>query len=63
MITCVRIAGLQPCCRKWVWIKQVLMRKAVEQYEIFLDIWKNADEYLKSVVDAKERLVRLKNKT
>jgi tetratricopeptide (TPR) repeat protein len=33
---------------------------AIEQYEIFLDIWKNADEGLKSVEDAKIRLARLK---
>jgi serine/threonine protein kinase len=35
--------------------------KAIEQYEIFLDIWKNADEGLKSVEDAKERLAKLKS--
>jgi tetratricopeptide (TPR) repeat protein len=34
--------------------------KAIEQYETFLDIWKNADEGLESVEDAKERLARLK---
>ena len=34
--------------------------KAVEQYEIFLDIWKSADEGLESVKDAKERLAGLK---
>jgi serine/threonine protein kinase/tetratricopeptide (TPR) repeat protein len=33
---------------------------AIAQYETFLDIWKNADEGLKMVVDAKERLARLK---
>jgi len=37
--------------------------KAIEQYETFLDIWKNADEGLKSVDDAKTRLTRLKSKT
>jgi tetratricopeptide (TPR) repeat protein len=37
--------------------------KAIEQYETFLDIWKNADEGLKSVEDATERLARLKNKS
>ena len=34
--------------------------KAIEQYETFLDIWKNADEGLTSVKDAKARLARLK---
>jgi len=34
---------------------------AIEQYEIFLDIWKNADEGLESVEDAKARLARLKS--
>jgi len=33
--------------------------RAIEQYETFLDIWKNADEGLESVEDAKERLARL----
>ncbi len=33
---------------------------AIEQYETFLDIWKNADEGLESVEDAKERLAKLK---
>ena len=37
--------------------------KAIEQYEIFLDIWQNADEGLESVEDAKSRLARLKNGT
>jgi tetratricopeptide (TPR) repeat protein len=32
---------------------------AIEQYEIFLDIWKNADEGLESVEDARARLHRL----
>ncbi|MCH7948431.1 MAG: tetratricopeptide repeat protein, partial [candidate division Zixibacteria bacterium] len=35
--------------------------KAVQQYETFLDIWKNADEGLASVEDAKERLAKLKH--
>jgi tetratricopeptide (TPR) repeat protein len=35
--------------------------KAVEQYESFLDIWKDADEGLKPIEDAKERLERLKS--
>ncbi len=33
--------------------------KAIEQYKTFLDIWKNADEGLESVEDAKARLARL----
>ncbi|MBU8933336.1 MAG: protein kinase [candidate division Zixibacteria bacterium] len=37
--------------------------EAIEQYETFLDIWKNADEGLKSVEDAKERLASLKHGT
>ncbi len=36
-------------------------QKAVEQYEAFLNIWKNADEELESVEDAKERLAKLKS--
>jgi len=35
-------------------------KDAIEQYETFLDIWKNADEGIKSVVDARRRLVKLK---
>ncbi len=37
--------------------------KAIEQYETFLDIWKNADRGIEEIVDAGERLARLKNKT
>lgn len=33
---------------------------AVKQYKTFLDIWKNADEGLESVEDAKNRLAGLK---
>jgi tetratricopeptide (TPR) repeat protein len=36
--------------------------EAIEQYETFLDIWKNADDGLVQVEDAKERLAKLKNK-
>jgi tetratricopeptide (TPR) repeat protein len=35
--------------------------EAIEQYEIFLDIWKNADEGLESVEDATTRLAQLKS--
>jgi len=34
--------------------------KAIEQYEIFLDIWKDADDGLESVEDAEQRLAGLK---
>jgi len=35
-------------------------KKAIEQYEEFLDIWKNADPGIPEVTDAKERLKKLK---
>jgi tetratricopeptide (TPR) repeat protein len=34
-------------------------KKAIEKYEEFLDIWKNADPGIKEVADAKERLRKL----
>ena len=34
--------------------------KAIEQYEKFLDIWKNADEDMPELMDVKARLSRLK---
>ena len=34
--------------------------KAIEQYEIFLDIWKDADEGIGEVEDARERVERLR---
>jgi tetratricopeptide (TPR) repeat protein len=37
--------------------------KAIEQYETFLEIWKDADPGMESVEDAKTRLARLQNKT
>jgi tetratricopeptide (TPR) repeat protein len=33
---------------------------AIENYEKFLDLWKNADEALPDLIDAKARLARLK---
>jgi serine/threonine protein kinase/tetratricopeptide (TPR) repeat protein len=35
-------------------------KKAIEKYEEFLDIWKNADPGIPEVADAKERLQRLR---
>ncbi len=37
-------------------------KKAIEKYEEFLDIWKNADPGIKEVEDAKERLRKLKSR-
>jgi len=33
--------------------------KAIEQYERCVDIWKDADEDLPELIDAKKRLVKL----
>ena len=38
-------------------------RKAIEQYEKFLEIWKDADEELPDLIDAKERLAQLRGAT
>jgi hypothetical protein len=37
--------------------------KAVEKYEKFLDIWKNADPKIEEVNLAKKRLAKLKGNT
>ncbi|MDP3024882.1 MAG: protein kinase [candidate division Zixibacteria bacterium] len=37
-------------------------KKAIEKYEEFLDIWKNADLGIPEVADARERLKRLKSR-
>lgn len=34
--------------------------ETIEQYEIFFDTWKNSDEGLESVEDARARLVKFK---
>jgi len=38
-------------------------KKAIEQYEEFLEIWKDADPGIPEVEDAKERLEKLKLKS
>jgi len=37
--------------------------EAIQKYEDFLDIWRDADTDIKSLIDAKERLAFLKGKT
>ncbi|HUV67485.1 MAG TPA: FlgO family outer membrane protein [Sedimentisphaerales bacterium] len=39
------------------------IRNAIEQYEMFLDIWKDADPGILSVEDATQRLARLRSKS
>ena len=38
-------------------------KDTIEQYEIFLDIWKNADEEIKILDTARTRLARLKGES
>jgi tetratricopeptide (TPR) repeat protein len=38
-----------------------LKDRAVGQYDVFLDIWRNADPGIESLDDARERLARLRS--
>jgi len=40
-----------------------LNKKAIEQYEKFLEIWKNAEENLPEFIDAKKQIAKLKGMT
>jgi tetratricopeptide (TPR) repeat protein len=46
----------------WAYEKSGWNKKAIEKYEEFLDIWKDADPGIEEVEDAKERLKRLKSR-
>ena len=43
-----------------IYEKQGEPKRAIENYEKFLELWKNADEDLPDLIDAKARLARLK---